>query len=72
MYGFEVKYWDIDGNFCCVEVIASDWREAERIVGELETTSGVHGSVFLGTHAQLSEHGIVENTKLILREANPE
>lgn len=71
MYGFEVKYWDMHGNLCCVEVVAFDWREAERIVAELDTTSDVEGSVLLAVNPT-AEHGIVESTKLILREANPE
>lgn len=71
LYGFEVKYWDMHGNFLCVEVIAHDWREAERIVAELDDTSGVEGSVLLAVNPT-AEHGIVENTKLILREATDE
>lgn len=69
MYTFEVKFWDLDSNFLCVEVVAHDWREAQRIVGELDDTSGVEGCVLLSAKITTDEHGIKENTRLILREA---
>lgn len=69
MYTFEVKFWDLDGNFLCVEVVAHDWREAQRIVEELDDTSGVEGCVLLSAKITNDEHGIKENTRLILREA---
>lgn len=72
MYRFEVKFWDIGGNLCCVEVVAHDWREAERIVGELDDTSGVEGSVLLSAKITNDEHGIQDSTRLILREAKGE
>lgn len=71
LYGFEVKYWDMNGNLCCVEVIANNWREAECLVDRLETTSSIDGSVLL-TVNPTAEHGIKENTRLILREVDPE
>lgn len=69
MNHFEVKYWDKRGALMAVEVIAFDWREAERMVAELGEHS-VEGSVLLGSTSM--EPGVRERTTILLREARPE
>lgn len=67
MERFEVKYWNMNGDLMAIEVVAYDWREAQRMVEELDDTSGVEGCVGLGESTD--EHGIIERTKIVLKEA---
>jgi len=72
-YGYEVKYWDANGNLLCVEVVVAapeDWRYAERMVLEQSHVTTVESSVFLGMTD--TAPGIQESTVLVLREAEPE
>lgn len=67
---FEVRYWNLKGDFMTVEVIAEEWVSAGRMVSAEPDVSGVDGVILIGVTSL--EPCIKKNTKEVLRYAHPE